>query len=262
MVNMSNNPTRIPFEQRLSSSRFRLTRLAVCTLTVLAGCASTDRYSSEPDLEPGRPMALIHVVRPTGAFGMAISAPVSVNGNLIGRLGPGGHLQTPVSAGRIRVTSTTNTATVQADPNGEYFFEVTMPMQMWAYAPDFTVAAISREKGRSYLSDGEVAQSESRPAPTYASSSSAAPSSTPAAGIAPRMQYEAPQGAPSQGPSVSAIGEWSFGAERVAKSASCNSQPIARLTGKGPGFETFALTCTNGDVMNVRCDRGQCRALR
>lgn len=74
--------------------------------------------------------------------------------------------------------------------------------------------------------------------------------------------YELPVAQKPEGPIVSAIGEWSFGAERLAKNTSCTPQPIARLTGKGPGVETFAITCLSGDVLAVRCEYGQCRILR
>lgn len=95
-----------------------------------------------------------------------------------------------------------------------------------------------------------------RPTPAAAT-----PQATPVAMQQP-LGHEQPLIQKSEGPVVSAIGQWSFGAERTAKNSSCSQDPLARLTGKGPGVETFAITCSNGDVLTIRCEYGQCRALR
>ena len=40
-------------------------------------------------------------------------------------------------------------------------------------------------------------------------------------------------------------------------------QPLnAHLAAKGPGFETYSVACATGDTMMVRCEFGNCRALR
>lgn len=57
-------------------------------------------------------------------------------------------------------------------------------------------------------------------------------------------------------------GQDSYGAERLAKDQNCNAQPSATLMAKGAGFETYAVPCTSGDVLMVRCELGKCRALK
>lgn len=118
----------------------------VATL-LLAACASTTKFQNYPSLEEGRgPTATIYVVRSNSAFGSAITAPVYVDRYLIGRIGPGGYLTTKVPVGRIHVTSTTSDVIAQTEQNSRYFFEVSMPGQMWMYAPDFNVTSISRDR--------------------------------------------------------------------------------------------------------------------
>lgn len=51
-------------------------------------------------------------------------------------------------------------------------------------------------------------------------------------------------------------------AERFARAQSCSSAPTLSLIAKGPGFETYSVACSNGDTMMVRCEFGNCRALR
>jgi len=53
-----------------------------------------------------------------------------------------------------------------------------------------------------------------------------------------------------------------FGAERLAKDRACNPEPQATLVAKGPGYESYAVACTNGDSLAIRCEYGNCRALR
>lgn len=56
-------------------------------------------------------------------------------------------------------------------------------------------------------------------------------------------------------------GKDGFQAERVAQAQACNRVPIALLTEKGPGFETYSIACTSGSPLVVRCEFGNCRAL-
>ena len=62
--------------------------------------------------------------------------------------------------------------------------------------------------------------------------------------------------------SVRRTGEDTINAERVAKEQSCAVAPRAALVAKGPGFETYSAVCTSGDTMMVRCEFGNCRALK
>ncbi len=53
-----------------------------------------------------------------------------------------------------------------------------------------------------------------------------------------------------------------YNAEQVAHQAACHQRPRAVLTGRGPGFETYAVGCSNGDQIVIRCEFGNCRVLR
>jgi hypothetical protein len=120
---------------------------AALLAAALLGCADTTKYQDYPEIGPANgPTAIVHVVRESGVFGSAITAPVYVNRYLIGRIGPGGHLRTRVPVGRVHVTSTTADAVVQAEADSEYFFELSMPVQLWAYNPEFVVVKIDRRR--------------------------------------------------------------------------------------------------------------------
>ena len=58
------------------------------------------------------------------------------------------------------------------------------------------------------------------------------------------------------------LGKFSFEAERLAKINGCSQTPKADLTWKGPGAEIFSVSCSNGDVLSIRCDFGNCRSLK
>jgi hypothetical protein len=58
------------------------------------------------------------------------------------------------------------------------------------------------------------------------------------------------------------IGQFSVNAEKTAASANCTSQKPATLTASGPGYETFMVACPDGESLAVRCDFGNCRALK
>ena len=57
-------------------------------------------------------------------------------------------------------------------------------------------------------------------------------------------------------------GKDAYQAERLPEARSCHPQPQAVLSAKGPGFETYSLTCSNGDALAIRCEYGNCRVLR
>ncbi|WP_194270702.1 hypothetical protein [Glaciimonas soli] len=58
------------------------------------------------------------------------------------------------------------------------------------------------------------------------------------------------------------IGQYSYQAEHLPEAKSCASTPQAILTNKGPGLESYTVSCDNGDAIAMRCDNGQCRVLR
>lgn len=62
--------------------------------------------------------------------------------------------------------------------------------------------------------------------------------------------------------SVSAISQEGYRAEELAREQRCNVQPRATLIGKGTGFETYSISCSNGDALAIRCESGNCRVLQ
>lgn len=82
-----------------------------------------------------------------------------------------------------------------------------------------------------------------------------------------RTEPPIPQAATTQAtaPQVSSKGQpgqYSFEAEKVARAEQCSAAPVASMTAKGPGFESYNVLCSNGDALAVRCDLGNCRALK
>ncbi len=56
--------------------------------------------------------------------------------------------------------------------------------------------------------------------------------------------------------------KWLLQAERAAKTERCAGSPLASISVVGPGFETYSVPCATGDTMTIRCDMGNCRALK
>ena len=75
---------------------------------------------------------------------------------------------------------------------------------------------------------------------------------------------------PVAGPGVATLasvkpapqGQDGYNAERLSESRACNPSPKATLTNKGPGVETYTVMCSSGDSLTVRCEWGNCRALK
>ena len=130
-----------------------MNKLFVFSLSfILASCASTTQFQGYPNLDEIKtPTAVIHVVRANSAWGSAITAPVYVDRYLIGRIGPGGHIKIRVPVGRVHVTSTTADAVLQTVRDEAYFLDVSMPGQIWIYAPDFNVTIINKQRAREIL---------------------------------------------------------------------------------------------------------------
>lgn len=63
-------------------------------------------------------------------------------------------------------------------------------------------------------------------------------------------------------PPPTPIGVDSYSAERLARQSACHVNPTATLIAKGPGFESFSVQCTNSDVLMIRCESGNCRAMK
>jgi hypothetical protein len=63
-------------------------------------------------------------------------------------------------------------------------------------------------------------------------------------------------------PPAPALGKFTVEAERLAKTEQCHTAPLPALSAAGPGFESYTIPCVNGDAMSVRCEFGNCRALK
>jgi hypothetical protein len=66
----------------------------------------------------------------------------------------------------------------------------------------------------------------------------------------------------AEAPPPAKIGKFTFEAEHFAKAERCSSAPAVTLTATGPGFENYSVPCADGDALAVRCEMGNCRALR
>ena len=84
----------------------------------------------------------------------------------------------------------------------------------------------------------------------------------PAATVVATPVMQLPTPAPNPPPSTP-TGRDSYVAERLARQAGCsNSDALAQLVAKGAGYESYSMRCTSGDVMMIRCEMGNCRALK
>lgn len=61
---------------------------------------------------------------------------------------------------------------------------------------------------------------------------------------------------------AASMGKFEIEVEQLAKSVQCHTTPTATLSASGPGFETYSVPCSNGDALTVRCESGNCRALK
>jgi len=52
-----------------------------------------------------------------------------------------------------------------------------------------------------------------------------------------------------------------FAAEPFAKANGC-VQPVATLSYVAPGVESFLIDCGRDEPLSVRCDGGECRAMK
>ena len=59
-----------------------------------------------------------------------------------------------------------------------------------------------------------------------------------------------------------AIGEDARTVERLPDVLACNPQPRSVLQKKLPGAALYTVACSNGDVLSVRCEFGNCRILK
>jgi hypothetical protein len=72
----------------------------------------------------------------------------------------------------------------------------------------------------------------------------------------------APEAIPARVAPALKGGQDGYQAERLARAQSCSQEPAAIMTAKGPGFEAYSVTCSNGDALAIRCEMGNCRVLK
>lgn len=81
----------------------------------------------------------------------------------------------------------------------------------------------------------------------------------PGSAVASTPQQEASPSKPAPG---AQIGPDSFQIERTSEARNCAPQPRAVMTGQGPGFSTYTVSCSSGDMQIWRCEFGSCRVLK
>jgi hypothetical protein len=57
-------------------------------------------------------------------------------------------------------------------------------------------------------------------------------------------------------------GQDAYQAEQLARRMNCAFSNSSSLVGKGPGYETYGVRCGNGETIVIRCEFGNCRALK
>jgi hypothetical protein len=109
---------------------------ALIPAMLLVSCAGTKSYQHYPDIESyGANTAVLHIIRKNTADGSALGAAVNVDGHLLGRIGPGGHLVTSIPAKSVSVSSTNNSVIINADSGKEYIVEIFTPGRLWVITP-------------------------------------------------------------------------------------------------------------------------------
>lgn len=57
-------------------------------------------------------------------------------------------------------------------------------------------------------------------------------------------------------------GQYEYNVEKIAASQNCAPEKPVSVTATGPGYESYTVSCPNGESLAVRCDFGTCRALK
>ena len=151
--------------QATATGRWVMMAAGLAIGLLAAGCAYTTTFQAYPGLDTAKGAATVHVVRAQVGFGSAVSVPVYVDQFLIGRIGPGGVISTPVPVGRVYVTSMAADTILDTEPGSEYFFEDDIPVQVSVSGPGITtLTQISRERALEIAGRRLPAQQTSAPA--------------------------------------------------------------------------------------------------
>ena len=125
-------------------------RLATLIFSILsASCASTTQYQPHPNLPSyGSDFALVHFVRSNSFYGAAIAAPIEVDDNLIGKIGPGDSLTIKVPAKEVSISTTKNRIVLDAEKGFEYFYKIHLPFHGIIAMDEFEISAIDEKQAR------------------------------------------------------------------------------------------------------------------
>jgi hypothetical protein len=101
------------------------------------------------------------------------------------------------------------------------------------------------------------------PVPAVNVTSTAAPSPSSSQPASPAPTYASPTNAAAVSPSGAApwTSKYMVNAERFAKVSGCTSA-VSTMSVQTPTYETFTVTCANGDPRLIRCDDAVCRELK
>lgn len=218
----------------------------LCAMTgvAIAGCATTPTAPGDAGVassevvsglsRPGPNAGRVVIRRDSGLLGVACGHAIRLDGRLLGELDSGEQV-------------------VAYPAPGEHVVDVSMTGMLCAQnnasGVSFTIEAGKSKVFRTGFSGFRLFVQ------LVGEENLAAPTQTLPAISAPR-----PAAAASR-PAAEPSGQFGGEAERLARQQ-CAAQPRAVLAGKGPGAETYTVKCDNGDVMTVRCEFGNCRALR
>ncbi|MFZ5995260.1 MAG: DUF2846 domain-containing protein [Thermodesulfobacteriota bacterium] len=122
---------------RIKMLKHYAVRFILCLLVILtAGCAGTVKYQEYPMTNgDSNSTSTLYIIRPYSSWGATIRTPIYVNTQLIGRLGPGGYIETKIPPGKSAVSVTTSDVIIDVEENRQYFVKVTMPFQVWFMTP-------------------------------------------------------------------------------------------------------------------------------
>ena len=236
--------------QQRPGATMRIEVIASSVLALfIAGCATSPTAPS--DARPSSTVVYSEVARSNsgsgtlvvrrdrGILGIACGHTIRLDGKMIADLDAGQEV-------------------VVYPPPGEHIVEAWLS-GVWCSAGSGGGVAIQSEPGKRILVRTGMAApfgvvltastEASSPVPPTARPALAAPPSAPAANTIPATP-------------VADIGNDSWAAERLSAVKACHPAPKAKLSAKGPGFETYTVGCSIGDVLLVRCEMGNCRVMR
>lgn len=126
-----------------------LTLIGSVTFGALAAsCAGNINYQY-PNIDSfGSETASLHFVRKRSFYGSAISAQITIDGNLVGEVGSGDSLTTKVPASRILISTTESNIEIETEKGSNYYFEIYLPFHGLLAFDEFELSAISAQRAR------------------------------------------------------------------------------------------------------------------